>query len=261
MTVPDTAMTALRPGARIGRWTLLAALPPEARPPARPRPRWLCRCECGVEKRVLAQSLQLASGSPVGGSRSCGCLGVERSTRHAGASGKRPTAEYMAWSAAKKRCGNPRNASFRHYGARGIRVCPAWTASFDAFLRDMGPRPSPRHSLDRMDPSGDYTPGNCRWAPPDVQARNRRCTRWYAFEGDRLLLGELAARLGITRDQARGLERVGRLPAWRVQGAAWIAIDASAAATIDLNDAPAQSGMMEGNAGAASGCDGASRHD
>jgi len=241
MRIPGSTVIELHPGDRVGRWTLITALPCEARMSKRLRPRWHSRCECGVEKQVLAQSLRLALSSPSGGSRSCGCFAKDCSTRHGGASGKKPTGEYLAWSAAKKRCSNPGNASFRNYGARGIRVCPDWASSFDAFLRDMGPRPSPLHSLDRIDPSGDYEPGNCRWAPPIVQARNRRCVRWYAFEGDRLILAELAARLGITRDQARSLERHGRLPAWRIQGATWIAADAFSGPQIDLNDAPARS--------------------
>lgn len=251
MRIQGSTIKEFYPGDRVGRWTLITPLPREARLSARSRPRWLCKCACGVEKQVLAQSLRLALTAPVGGSRSCGCFAQDCSTRHGSASGKKPTGEYLAWSAAKKRCGNPGNASFRNYGARGIRVCPEWATSFEAFLRDMGPRPSPLHSLDRIDPSGDYGPGNCRWAPPDVQARNRRCVRWYAFEGDRLLLAELATRLGITRDQARSLERLGRLPAWWIQGATWIAADAFTGPPIDLNDAPAQSAAAEGSARAA----------
>jgi hypothetical protein len=251
MKIPVSTMIELHSGDRVGRWTLITALPCEARRSARARPRWHCKCECGVEKQVLAQSLRLALSSSFGGSRSCGCFAKDCSTRHGSASGKKPTGEYLAWSAAKKRCGNPGNASFRSYGARGIRVCADWAFSFEAFLRDMGPRPSPVHSLDRIDPSGDYEPSNCRWALPEVQVRNRRCVRWYAFEGDRLLLAELAARLGITRDQARSLERLGRLPAWWIQGATWIAADAIAGPLIDLNEAPARSGTAEDSAGAA----------
>ena len=220
MTLPISTTAALSPGMRVGRWTIIASTPEHAdRSSGKRRPRWYCRCDCGVQKEVLAQSLALALRSSEGGSRSCGCLLVDRSTKHAHAAGKKPSPEYQAWIAAKKRCSNPRNHSYRHYGGRGIRMCRRWTESFDAFLRDMGLRPSPTHSLDRIDPDGHYAPGNCRWATVLVQARNRRCTRWYAFEGQHLVLGELAARLGITRDQARALERQGRLPAWRILGA------------------------------------------
>jgi hypothetical protein len=71
------------------------------------------------------------------------------------------------------RCRNPRNARYKDYGGRGITVCEAWR-SFEAFLADMGRRPSPAHSLDRRENDGNYEPGNCRWATPEEQANNRR---------------------------------------------------------------------------------------
>ena len=99
----------------------------------------------------------------------------------------------------------------------------------------MGPKPYPTYSLDRIDPNGDYEPGNCRWASPSVQARNKRNVRWYDFRGERLILAEVAAQLGITRDAARALERRGALPAGRTgppPGGFYRAI------LIDLNDVP-----------------------
>lgn len=122
----------------------------------------------------------------------------------------------MAWIAAKKRCGNPRNASFRRYGGRGVRMCARWQNSFETFLSDMGRKTDPSLSLDRIDPNGDYEPGNCRWAPLDVQSRNRAGVRWYEFEGQPALLGDIAAFLCMTRDEARALDRKGLLPARRL---------------------------------------------
>ncbi|WP_191082816.1 hypothetical protein [Roseococcus microcysteis] len=191
---------------------------------------------------VLAQSLALALRSSRGGSRSCGCLAIERATRHAHAAGAAPTPEYGAWLAAKKRCENPRNASFGTYGARGISMCADWARDFRAFLRDMGPRPCPAHSLDRIDPDGDYAPGNCRWALPEVQARNRRVTRWYLFEGEQLVLGQVASRLGITRDKARALEHRRELPAWQIPGGGANRLHAASGYVLDLNDASAPGG-------------------
>ena len=228
-------MQPLYPGQRIGRWTLLGVAPKFATRTSR-RLRWMCRCDCGTEKLVLDQNLRLALRASVGGSRSCGCFAVERSTRHGSASGGSPAAEYLAWIHAKKRCNNPRNASYRNYGGRGIRICPAWADSFETFLKDMGPRPSPKHSLDRIDPDGDYEPGNCRWATTDIQTRNKRNTRWYAFEGERRILADVAARLGITRDQARALEKRGRLPAWHIIGARMTVGHSTASRYVDFND-------------------------
>lgn len=236
------ATTSLRPGGRVGRWTIIAAAQGRKGERGRLRPRWLCRCDCGREKMVLAQSLAVALRSSRGGSRSCGCLAIERTTRHAHAAGATPTPEYGAWLAAKKRCDNPRSASFGNYGARGISMCADWARDFRVFLRDMGPRLSPAHSLDRIDSDGDYAPGNCRWALPEVQARNRRVTRWYLFEGEQLVLGQLALRLGITRDQARALERRRELPAWPIPGIGANRVDAAARSCLNLNDAPTVGG-------------------
>jgi len=78
------------------------------------------------------------------------------------------------------RCHNPRSTAWRWYGGRGIKVCSRWRESFEFFVSDMGPKPSARHSLDRVDRDGDYEPGNVRWATRATQAANRRrsVNRW-----------------------------------------------------------------------------------
>jgi hypothetical protein len=81
--------------------------------------------------------------------------------------------EYVSWYSMKYRCTNTKAQSYMYYGARGIKVCDRWLESFDNFFEDMGFKPSPKHSLDRIDPFGNYTPENCRWSNKNVQSLNR----------------------------------------------------------------------------------------
>lgn len=123
-------------------------------------------CDCGT---AFAASVKVLRRGDV---RSCGCLrrevAAERSTTHGGTGSR----EYTTWKAMWQRCTNPRASKYRYYGGRGITVCARWR-DFEAFLADMGPRPAGK-SIDRVDPDGDYEPGNCRWATQREQVANRR---------------------------------------------------------------------------------------
>lgn len=105
--------------------------------------------------------------------------------------------EYCVWDAMKQRCLNPRQKNYSSYGGRGIKVCERWL-KFDAFIADMGRRPSKRHTLDRIDNDGDYEPGNCRWAMRKVQQRNRRANHVITLHGLSATLVEWSERTGIS---------------------------------------------------------------
>jgi hypothetical protein len=90
---------------------------------------------------------------------------------------------YKCWQAMKRRCDDPRQWNYDSYGGRGIDYDPRWK-SFSVFRQDMGPRPSPKHSLDRIDNDKGYWPGNVRWATPLQQALNRRSKKIEVTRGD-----------------------------------------------------------------------------
>jgi hypothetical protein len=107
----------------------------------------------------------------------CGCVWCgsnPASTRHGDTSRTARTPEYVAWSNMRGRCLNLDHPKFKDYGGRGITVCEGWD-SYENFLADMGRRPGPDLSLDRIDNDGNYEPGNCRWATKSEQQSNRRC--------------------------------------------------------------------------------------
>jgi hypothetical protein len=146
-----------------------------------------CRCACGVERSV--HSTNLHNGS----STSCG---HGRAVKHGAARGYTYTAEYTTWHHIRQRCENPNNSRYADYGGRGIAICARWT-DFVAFLADMGPRPSPRHSIDRINVDGPYSPDNCRWATPVEQMRNRRNNHWVTVGNESLTVSEWAERTGM----------------------------------------------------------------
>lgn len=155
---------------------------------------WRCTCDCGASRVVRSQDLR------TGHTKSCGCLISDCSPglKH-GWSG---SPEYVAWVSMKRRCDTPSCTGFQSYGGRGISVCDRWVHGeggkhpFECFIDDVGPRLSPAHSIDRINPDGAYEPGNVRWAVKLVQVNNRRNTRHVVYRGERMPLTDAVRAAG-----------------------------------------------------------------
>jgi len=139
---------------------------------------WECACDCGGKAEVRSAALRSQH------TRSCGCLQREAAavlacnalTVHGEAQSNQQTVEYKTWSGIKRRCFNKNDKTYQYYGARGITMCDEWVDNFEAFVAHVGRRPSPGHSIDRIDNYKGYEPGNVRWATREVQVKNKRAT-------------------------------------------------------------------------------------
>lgn len=116
---------------------------------------------------------------------------------------------YGIWGGIRTRCLNPKHRDYRYYGARGIKMCERWKNSFDAFLVDMGPRPTKQHSVGRRNNDGDYEPENCRWETRSEQHRNYSQNRIIEFQGARLCMLDWSIKLGIPLGTLRERFRLG----------------------------------------------------
>lgn len=152
------------------------------------------RCACGAETIVRRSRVRN------GYTRSCGCLAEEARRTSGVKHGRRHTPEYRSWQAMMTRCRNPNSKDFPRWGGVGVTVCQQWE-SFEQFFADMGERPAGT-TLDRIDANKGYEPGNCRWATPREQARNRRDVTVVATTTGEMKLPDYADQLGITRGAA-----------------------------------------------------------
>lgn len=155
-------------GMRFGSWAVLS----RAENNADGRAMWNCKCDCGTRRAVLGKTLLS------GKSKCCGCTRKESAaeasrkanTRH----GMKNMRLYTIWHSMKGRVHCPSTHSYERYGGRGIKICKEWESDFKLFADwALSHGYADNLTLDRINPDGDYTPDNCRWATWSEQARNK----------------------------------------------------------------------------------------
>lgn len=153
---------------------------------------WDCKCSCGNEVSVSINSLV------TGNTKSCGCYRSEKlkTARIHGHCLNGVSKEYKSYTNMINRCYNVKNKQYKDYGQRGVIVCESWRSSFKCFIEDMGNKPTPQHSLDRIDNDGNYEPSNCRWATDIEQRRNKRNNVWIEYNGVKKIMSDWAYYLG-----------------------------------------------------------------
>ncbi len=154
----------------------------------------LCECSCGKEFTVKINSLL------TGNTTSCGCSRKERlrerNYKHGLAGRTERSPEYRSWANMIQRCTNPKNKRYKDNGARGIQVCEEWK-NFLSFLKDLGPKPTKKHTIERINNNGNYEPGNCCWATNKEQSYNKRNNRFITFNNETLTLKQWSEKLKV----------------------------------------------------------------
>ena len=186
---------------KLGLWVVLYDNGISRKLSGRSRHYWMCRCRCGNTKLVLQEHLKS------GRSSGCGCTRIAAMQRSVTKHGMCFSCEYRSWAHAKGRCFVKTDQDYDDYGGRGITMCSEWRDSFESFYKSMGDCPDGM-SLDRINVNGNYEPGNCRWATPKQQQRNRRNNHLLTHNNETLPVSVWAERLGI--DDNVILERVKR---------------------------------------------------
>lgn len=198
-TCPDGSWaTRYAVGTEHGRWTVIAERKAGSRDIQ-------CRCRCGTVSDVAIGNLH--TGMSTGCAR-CAETGVN--VTH----GMSKSSEYRIYQGMTRRCTDPNHVDWERYGGRGIKVADEWLGEggFERWYEYIGPRPSGRHSIDRIDNDGDYRPGNVRWATFAEQARNTSRSRLLRVGSELLTMKEAGARLGISRQAIRQRLNAGWTP-------------------------------------------------
>jgi hypothetical protein len=160
---------------------------------------WRCLCDCGNQKNASGSSLVAMQ------TQSCGCWFIEVA-REKGLKkkihGMTRTTEYRTWSCMKSRCYNDQDKKWDRYGGRGIKIQHDWIDSFEAFYRDMGPKPRGM-TIDRINTNGDYTKDNCRWATQKTQQNNRTNNKILVVNGEAMTMQLASEKYGISSDKVQ----------------------------------------------------------
>jgi hypothetical protein len=128
---------------------------------------WWCECDCGEYLIVVGDNLKNRD------TKSCGCLKRELAGKHVFKHGQSNTKIYKVWANIINRCHNYSHIGFNDYGGRGITICKRWL-KFENFIADMGPKPTPKHAINRINNNANYEPNNCEWILPKINNRNKR---------------------------------------------------------------------------------------
>ena len=149
---------------------------------------WLCKCDCGNETIITANSILSNK------TKSCGCLRKDLLTKHSYSNSNL----YTTWANMKQRCYNPKTPEYKYYGERNIKVCKNWLESFTNFYEwAISNGYKEDLSIDRINVNGNYEPSNCRWATPKQQARNTRYNKIITYNNETHNLSEWAEIVGI----------------------------------------------------------------
>lgn len=155
--------------------------------------KWLFKCDCGNEKVIDSYCVRK------GITKSCGCYNAEVASERGTTHGLTHTSEFHTWCAMRKRCdiNKANKEDFDLYAGRGITVCERWLNSFENFIEDMGMKPSPKHSIDRIDNNKGYYKENCRWATNKQQSRNKRDNFYITYNNEIKTLVEWCEELNL----------------------------------------------------------------
>lgn len=171
---------------------------------------WRCLCDCGETVVTIPQPLKS------GRTKSCGCLTTEQLKARITSHNKSRTPEYRIWAEMLQRCKFPEHERNRRYAGRGIAVCARWH-DFANFYADMGPRPSPKHTLERRNSDGNYEPDNCSWEPRIVQNNNTSRNLFVVYKGQRMTLTQAQRLAGCSMKHTAVRDRIRR--GWTVEEA------------------------------------------